>query len=229
MIFYLNPNNSYLIFTPMPQQLFLFEHAKESDNREDFSVADKNAALSGSNKADEPEEFSAGDFEETEINEINHTSDTNPFADTQRQKQEKIDTMLLLPNKKRGRKSFKDMDEESVLIEIPEDDVLYQKQYYPMRIVAEWFGVTQSQLRLWETEFDILQPRKNRKGDRFFRPEDIKNLKLIYHLIRRRKFTLQGAKQYLKDNRKTLLATMQLTESLYKFKQFLLELKAISG
>ena len=66
-----------------------------------------------------------------------------------------------------------------------------------MRTVAEWFGITQSQLRKWESEFDILQPKKNARGDRFFRPEDVKNLELIYHLIRRRKFTVAGAKQYL--------------------------------
>ena len=95
--------------------------------------------------------------------------------------------------------------------------------------MAEWFGITNSQLRAWENEFTILKPKKNGKGDRFFRPEDVKNLKLIYHLIRRRKFTVQGAKQYMQENKKKLQTTMQLIESLNKFKQFLLELKAISG
>ncbi|TKK68352.1 MerR family transcriptional regulator [Ilyomonas limi] len=120
------------------------------------------------------------------------------------------------------------MDEEAILVAVPDDEVLFKKQYYPMRTVAEWFGVTLSQLRKWENEFDILQPKKNARGDRFFRPEDVKNLELIYHLIRRRKFTVAGAKQYLKENKTKLQNTVQLLDALNKFKQFLLELRAIS-
>ncbi len=120
------------------------------------------------------------------------------------------------------------MDEETILVAVPEDEVLFQKQYYSMRTVAEWFGITLSQLRKWENEFDILQPKKNVRGDRFFRPEDVKNLELIYHLIRRRKFTVAGAKQYLKENKKNLRNSVQLLDTLNKFKQFLLELRAIS-
>lgn len=131
--------------------------------------------------------------------------------------------------KKRGRKSFKEMDAEVDLIEIPEDEVLFQKQYYPMRVVAGWFRVNSSLLRYWETEFDILKPRKNRKGDRLFRPEDVKNLQLIYYLLRRRKFTIEGAKKYLKANRKNADINLQLVQSLTKFRGFLLELKANLG
>lgn len=151
-----------------------------------------------------------------------------PPTDGQQQQQDKVTNMLLTPHNKRGRKSFKDMDAETLLVEVPEDEVLFQKQYYPMRTVADWFGITLSQLRKWETEFDILQPKKNSRGDRFFRPEDVKNLQLIYHLIRRRKFTTAGARQYLKENKQKLHNTMQLIESLNKLKQFLLELRAIT-
>ncbi|HEX8332960.1 MAG TPA: MerR family transcriptional regulator [Segetibacter sp.] len=127
---------------------------------------------------------------------------------------------------KRGRKSFKDIDAEVDLIEIPEDEILFQKQYYSISEVAGWFKVNTSLLRFWETEFDILKPRKNRKGDRMFRPEDVKNLQLIYHLLRDRKYTIDGAKDYIKGNRKKADTQLQLTQSLQKFKSFLLELKA---
>lgn len=133
------------------------------------------------------------------------------------------------PVGKRGRKSFKDMDTEVDLIEVPEDDVLQQKLYYSISEVAGWFKVNTSLLRYWENEFDILQPRKTRKGDRLFRVEDIKNLQLIYFLLRQRKFSIDGAKNYLKNNKQEANTQVQLVESLTKFKSFLLELKANLG
>ena len=87
------------------------------------------------------------------------------------------------------------------------------------------FRENQSLIRYWETEFDILQPRKNRKGDRFFRPIDIKNLVMIYDLLRRRKFTIEGAKDYLKKNKKAE-EKFAAIQSLQKIKSFFLELKA---
>ena len=87
------------------------------------------------------------------------------------------------------------------------------------------FRENQSLIRYWETEFDILQPRKNRKGDRFFRPVDIKNLVMIYDLLRRRKFTIEGAKDYLKKNKKAE-ENFAAIQSLQKIKSFFLELKA---
>ena len=125
----------------------------------------------------------------------------------------------------RGRKSLKAIGEEYDLINIPADEILFQKQYYSMGEVAEMFRVNQSLLRYWENEFDILQPRKNRKGDRHFRPVDIKNLLLIYDLLRRRKLTLEGARDYLKKNKKTQ-ERFEMIQSLQKIKSFLLEIKA---
>jgi DNA-binding transcriptional MerR regulator len=87
------------------------------------------------------------------------------------------------------------------------------------------FHENQSLIRYWETEFDILQPRKNRKGDRFFRPVDVKNLVMIYDLLRRRKFTIEGAKDYLKRN-KNPEERFAMIQSLEKIKTFFLELKA---
>jgi MerR HTH family regulatory protein len=72
-------------------------------------------------------------------------------------------------------------------LDVPDDASLDAKQYYPIGEVAEMFHVNISLLRFWEKEFDILKPRKNRKGDRLFRPEDIRNLKLIHFLLKDKK------------------------------------------
>ena len=127
---------------------------------------------------------------------------------------------------KRGRKAFKEMEADLVMVEVPEDDILFGKQYYSMCEVSGWFHVNQSLLRYWENEFDILKPRKNRKGNRLFRPEDIKNLQLIYHLLRQQKLSIEGAKQYLKENKHKADMQMQLIQSLTKMRSFLLEWKA---
>lgn len=133
----------------------------------------------------------------------------------------------LLPQRKstRGRLSLKESGLDADLIQVPPDEILFQKQYYSIGEVAGWFRVNQSLIRYWETEFDILEPRKNRKGDRFFRPVDIKNLLLIYDLLRRRKFTIEGAKEFLKKN-KTADEKFTMIQSLEKIKSFLNELKA---
>ena len=125
----------------------------------------------------------------------------------------------------RGRKSLKETAITADLIQVPEDDILFAKQYYPIGEVATMFRENQSLIRYWETEFDILQPRKNKKGDRFFRPVDIKNLVLIYDLLRRRKFTIEGAKDFLKRNKKAE-DKFAMIQSLEKVKAFLLELRS---
>ena len=134
-------------------------------------------------------------------------------------------TSLQKTSGKRGRKSFKEMDSEADLIEIPDEEILQQKLYYSISEVAGWFKVNTSLLRYWENEFDILQPRKTRKGDRLFRVEDIKNLQLIYFLLRQRKFSIDGAKNYLKSNKSEADKQARISESLTKFKSFLLEMK----
>lgn len=127
---------------------------------------------------------------------------------------------------KRGRKSLKEMEDEVALIEVPPDEILFKKQYYSIGEVSAMFGLNTSLLRYWETEFDILKPRKNRKGDRHFRPEDIKNLTLIHHLLRQRKYTIEGAKEYLKKNKSKAQENFEMIQRLEKIKSFLLELKA---
>ncbi len=124
----------------------------------------------------------------------------------------------------RGRMKLIDMAAGIDLIEIPADDILYSKQYYSIGAVTEMFKVNHSLIRFWENEFNILKPKKNGKGDRFFRPEDIKNLKLIYSLLRERKFTIEGAKEFLKKN-KHAEKKFQTIEALKNLKSFLHELK----
>ena len=124
----------------------------------------------------------------------------------------------------RGRKNLKDVvDNDS--IEIPDDEVLFKKSYYSIGDVSKMFNENASLIRFWENEFDILKPKKNAKGDRFFRPEDVKNLKLIHHLLRQRKYTIEGAKEFLKSN-KTASEKFEMIRSLQKLKSFLNELKA---
>jgi DNA-binding transcriptional MerR regulator len=143
-------------------------------------------------------------------------SDVQPGASNQQEKKS---------TSKRGRPSLKEIDINADLVQIPPDEILFQKQYYSIGEVSKWFRVNQSLIRYWETEFDILQPRKNRKGDRFFRPIDVKNLVLIHDLLRRRKFTLEGAKEYLKNSKKAE-EKFAMIQSLEKIKSFFLELKA---
>ena len=99
------------------------------------------------------------------------------------------------------------------------------KLFYPIGEVAEMFKVNTSLIRFWEKEFDIIKPQKNKKGDRFFTPQDIDNLRIIYHLVKERGFTLQGAKEKLKKNKGDTIDNVEIVKSLNKVKDFLLELK----
>ena len=125
----------------------------------------------------------------------------------------------------RGRKSIQEMSDSVHLVDVPEDVILFQKSYYSIGKVAAMFGVNQSLIRLWENEFDVLKPKKNSKGDRLFRPEDVKNIQLIHHLMREKKYTMEGAKAYFRNNKKAD-SQFAMIESLKKIKDFLLELKA---
>ena len=76
---------------------------------------------------------------------------------------------------------------------------LPEKRYYKIGEVAKAFNVNTSHIRFWEKEFDILKPKKNKKGNRLFTQVDVKNLKLIYHLVKEKGFTLEGAKTKMKE------------------------------
>ena len=86
-------------------------------------------------------------------------------------------------------------------------------------------NVATSLIRFWEGEFDIIKPKKNRKGNRQFTKDDIDNVKLIYHLVKEKGYTLQGAKEMLKNSNEAVKDKMQMIESLRKVRAFLIEIK----
>ncbi len=104
-------------------------------------------------------------------------------------------------------------------IELPE------KRYYGIGEVARAFDVNTSLIRFWEKEFDVLQPKKNAKGNRKFTPKDIKNLQLIYHLVKERGFTLDGAKTHLREERQKTLSNFEIIQKLEKVKTELIKIK----
>jgi DNA-binding transcriptional MerR regulator len=102
---------------------------------------------------------------------------------------------------------------------------LPEKRYYGIGEVAKAFSVNTSLIRFWEKEFDVLKPKKNAKGDRKFTPEDIKNLELIYYLVKDRGFTLEGAKIHLKENKVKTLNQFEIIRKLETVKSELLKIK----
>ena len=104
-------------------------------------------------------------------------------------------------------------------IELPE------KRYYGIGEVAKAFHVNTSLIRFWEKEFDALKPKKNAKGNRKFTPEDIKNLKFIYHLVKERGFTLEGAKTHLKEEKREALNNFEIISKLEDVKSQLIKIK----
>jgi DNA-binding transcriptional MerR regulator len=99
------------------------------------------------------------------------------------------------------------------------------KLYYSIGEVAEIFKVSTSLIRYWEGEFDVLKPKKNKKGNRLFTPQDLENLHLIYHLVKERGFTLEGAKKKLVENKEETVQSHKILLSLKRIKDFLQELK----
>lgn len=102
---------------------------------------------------------------------------------------------------------------------------LPEKRYYGIGEVADAFDVNASLIRFWEKEFDVLKPKKNAKGNRKFTPQDIKNLQLIYHLVKERGFTLEGAKTHLKEDKLKTLSTFDVIQKLEKVKAELIKIK----
>ncbi len=102
---------------------------------------------------------------------------------------------------------------------------LPDKRYYGIGEVAKAFDVNTSLIRFWEKEFDVIKPKKNAKGNRRFTPEDIKNLKFIYHLVKERGFTLEGAKVHLKEGKKRSLDNFEIISKLEDVKDQLIKIK----
>ncbi len=100
-----------------------------------------------------------------------------------------------------------------------------EKLYYSIGEVAEIFNVAPSLIRFWESEFDIIKPKKNRKGNRQFTKEDIENVRIIYHLVKEKGFTLQGAKEMLKNDSMAVKNKLELIDSLKSVRKFLVEIR----
>ena len=104
-------------------------------------------------------------------------------------------------------------------------DLSAEKLYFSIGEVAKAFDVNASLIRFWDKEFDILKPKKNAKGNRQFTQEDVKNLKLIYHLVKERGFTLDGARTHLKEGQKKTLDKFEIISKLESVKAQLLSIK----
>jgi DNA-binding transcriptional MerR regulator len=102
---------------------------------------------------------------------------------------------------------------------------LPDKRYYKIGEVAKAFGVNTSLIRFWENEFDVLKPKKNKKGNRLFTPEDLENLKMIYFLVKEKGFTLEGAKNKLKENPDEVFSKHKIIMRLEEIKNELITIK----
>ncbi|MCK5847428.1 MAG: MerR family transcriptional regulator [Bacteroidales bacterium] len=100
-----------------------------------------------------------------------------------------------------------------------------KKIYHSIGEVADIFDVNTSLIRFWEKEFDIIKPKKNAKGNRMFTEADVNNFFIIYHLVKERGYTLQGAKEKLRDNKDDTINQIEMVKSLENIKTFLLDMK----
>ena len=108
---------------------------------------------------------------------------------------------------------------------VPYKEKEITKLYYSIGEVSAMFSVNNSLIRFWEKEFDIIKPKKNKKGNRMFTPVDVENFHLIFHLVKERGYTLQGAKDHLKGNIDEAVSQHEIVKRLQKIKAFLIEIK----
>lgn len=108
---------------------------------------------------------------------------------------------------------------------MPYKEKVIEKKYFSIGEVAEMLDVATSLIRFWESEFDIIKPKKNRKGNRQFTREDIENVKLIFHLVKEKGYTLQGAKDLIKEGNESLKEKVEIIDSLKRIKAFLKEIR----
>jgi DNA-binding transcriptional MerR regulator len=106
-----------------------------------------------------------------------------------------------------------------MFIELPD------KRYYSIGVVAKAFNVNVSLIRFWEQEFDVIKPKKNKKGNRLFTKDDVKNLQLIYRLVKENGYTLEGAKKKLKEKPENLNTANEVIVKLEAIKQELINIE----
>ena len=100
-----------------------------------------------------------------------------------------------------------------------------EKLFFKIGEVAKIFNVNISAIRFWEKEFDILKPKKNKKGNRLFTQRDMENLKIIHYLLKERGFTVEGAKKKLKENKKDTINNVEIVSYLKDIRSFLVQLR----
>tara|TARA_B100000963_G_scaffold57446_3_gene45552 strand:+ start:7435 stop:7770 length:336 start_codon:yes stop_codon:yes gene_type:complete len=100
-----------------------------------------------------------------------------------------------------------------------------EKLFFKIGEVAKIFSVNISAIRFWEKEFDILKPKKNKKGNRLFTQRDMQNLKIIHHLLKERGFTVEGAKKKLKENKNDTINNVEIVSHLKDIRSFLVQLR----
>ncbi len=108
---------------------------------------------------------------------------------------------------------------------VPVKEYKAEKMFYTMGEITEMFDVKASLVRFWCQRFDILKPQKNKKGNRLFTPEDVRNLETIYHLVRERGMTLAGVDKYLKTNRSEAERDSELMHRLQTVRDLLIEIR----
>lgn len=108
---------------------------------------------------------------------------------------------------------------------MPYKEQKIEKLFYTIGEVAAMFEVNTSLIRYWEKEFDIIKPQRNKKGNRLFTKKDVENFYIIYHLVKERGLTLEGAKRKLHDNREDTINNFDVVKSLESIKEMLLEVK----
>lgn len=112
---------------------------------------------------------------------------------------------------------------------MPDNIEKENKRYYTIGEVADMFNVTKSQIRFWESEFDLLKPHKNSKGDRRFTPKNVDQIQKIHHLLKERGFTINGAKQEIKREKAWKQKKKATLKKLEEIRTFLVELQKNSG
>ncbi len=108
---------------------------------------------------------------------------------------------------------------------MPYKEPKVEKLFYSIGEVAAMFKVNTSLIRFWENEFDIIKPKKNKKGNRLFRKEDIDNFHIIYHLVKERGMTLKGAQKKMAENKDDAIHNLEVIQSLHSIRKMLLEIK----
>jgi DNA-binding transcriptional MerR regulator len=106
---------------------------------------------------------------------------------------------------------------------MPYKETKVEKLYYSIGEVAAMFNVNTSLIRFWEKEFEMIRPKKNKKGNRLFTQKDIDNFHIIYHLVKENGMTLRGAKKKMKENKEDTEHNFEIIKSLENIKEMLLE------